>query len=79
MIGGLARVHRLGGRLLIATDHEDYAAWILEHLSQSPDYQWLAESAADWQTAPVDWTETKYQRKTSGEGRSPMFFECVRV
>ena len=72
----LARVHKPGGRLLIATDHADYAAWILEHLSQSQDYAWLAESAADWQTPPSDWTETKYQRKTSGEGRQPMFFEC---
>jgi tRNA (guanine-N7-)-methyltransferase len=72
----LARVHKPGGRLLIATDHADYAAWILEHLSHSPHYQWLAESATDWQTPPSDWTETKYQRKTSGEGRQPMFFEC---
>ncbi|MFN8972843.1 MAG: tRNA (guanosine(46)-N7)-methyltransferase TrmB [Alphaproteobacteria bacterium] len=72
----LARLHKPGGRLLIATDHADYAAWILEHLSQSQDYAWLAESAADWQTPPSDWTETKYQRKTSGEGRQPMFFEC---
>lgn len=74
----LARVHKPGGRLLIATDHVDYSVWILERLLASPDYRWTAQSQTDWLTPPADWTETKYQRKTSAEGRPPLFFECVR-
>ena len=74
----LARVHKPGGRLLIATDHEDYSAWILEHLLSSPHYQWLARAQADWKTPPSDWTQTKYQRKTSAQGRPPVFMECRR-
>jgi tRNA (guanine-N7-)-methyltransferase len=74
----LARVHQLEGRLLLATDHEDYAAWMLEQLQSSPHYTWLAECEADWLSPPRDWVETKYQRKTSAEGRLPMFFECKR-
>lgn len=74
----LARTHKKGGRLLIATDHVDYSVWILETLLSHPDYSWTAECQADWQTPPRDWTETKYQRKTTGEGRKPLFFECVR-
>jgi tRNA (guanine-N7-)-methyltransferase len=74
----LARAHRLEGRLLLATDHEDYAAWMLEQLQASPHYTWLAEREADWLNPPRDWVETKYQRKTSAEGRLPMFFECKR-
>lgn len=74
----LARVHKPGGRLLLATDHADYATWMLEHLQTTPHYRWTAESQADWLTPPADWTETKYQRKTTAEGRAPMFFECVR-
>jgi tRNA (guanine-N7-)-methyltransferase len=63
---------------LIATDHVDYSEWILEHLLASPHYRWTAETAADWLTLPADWTETKYQRKTTKEGRAPQFFECIR-
>lgn len=74
----LARVHKPGGRLLVATDHIDYSEWILEHLLATPHYRWTAERAADFLTPPSDWTETKYQRKTSAEGRAPQFFECVR-
>ena len=33
---------------------------------------------ADWLTPPADWTQTKYQRKTTGQGRNPLFFECIR-
>ena len=74
----LARTQKRGGRLLIATDHVDYSVWILEVLLVHPDYTWTAQAQADWQTPPVEWTETKYQRKTSAEGRAPQFFECVR-
>jgi len=75
----LARIHKPGGRLLIATDHEDYSVWILEQLLTTPHYQWQAKEQADWTTPPKDWTETKYQRKTSAEGRAPVFMECVRL
>ncbi len=78
-LGMLARAHRQGGRLLIATDHEDYSVWILEHLAATPDYRWTAESADDFRNPPADWTQTKYQRKTTAEGREPVFIECVRV
>lgn len=74
----LARKHKKGGRLLIATDHVDYSVWILEVLLSHPDYEWTAQAQADWKNPPADWTQTKYQRKTSEQGRPPLFFECVR-
>lgn len=74
----LARAHKKAGRLLIATDHEDYKLWILEHLHATPHYTWQAREKADWATPPADWTQTKYQRKTTAEGRDPLFMECVR-
>lgn len=74
----LARVHKPGGRLLLATDHVDYSVWMLEVLWRHPDYAWTAREKSDWKNPPSDWTETKYQRKTSAEGREPVFLECVR-
>lgn len=75
----LHRIHTPGGRLLIATDHVDYSEWILERLLVSPHYRWTAERAADFETPPPDWVQTKYQRKTTAEGREPVFMECVRA
>lgn len=74
----LSRIHKPGGRLLIATDHVDYSEWILEVLLTSPHYQWTAKARKDWQNPPADWTQTKYQRKTTEQGRLPVFMECVR-
>ncbi len=72
----LARVHQPGGRLLIATDHLDYADWILEQLLHQEYYR--LDRARDRHKPPADWTETKYQRKTTAQGRLPVFFECER-
>jgi tRNA (guanine-N7-)-methyltransferase len=72
----LARVHQPGGRLLIATDHPDYADWIGEQLLASDVYHW--QKTRDPYQPPPDWAETKYQRKTSAEGRRPRFFACER-
>lgn len=74
----LARVHQPGGRLLIATDHEDYSVWIFEQLQRTPHYRWTAQSADDFRLPPADWTQTKYQRKTTAAGRAPVFIECIR-
>lgn len=74
----LARVHKKNGRFLLATDHIDYSTWMCEHLLTTPHYRWTAKSPADFLTPPADWTVTKYQRKTTEQGRLPQFFECVR-
>lgn len=75
----LARIHKPGGRLLLATDHVDYSVWMLEVLAENPHYKWTAREQGDWKTPPADWTVTKYQRKTTAQGRDPVFLECVRT
>lgn len=75
----LHRIHKPGGRLLLATDHVDYSEWMLELLQTSPHYRWTAEKPEDFTRPPADWTQTKYQRKTTEQGRAPVFMECVRL
>lgn len=75
----LARIHKAGGSLLLATDHVDYTTWMLEQLRETTHYEWLAEQASDWQNPPAEWVETKYQRKTTAQGRAPSFFQCRRT
>lgn len=75
----IARLQASGAVLQLATDHADYACWMLEHLQSTPYYAWQAATKADWENPPAIWAETKYQRKTTAEGRNPMFFRCLRT
>lgn len=76
----LARVLRPGGELRLATDHPNYAAWMLEHLLQHRDaFRWQAEGPDDFRLPPPDWVETRYQRKARAEGREPVWLRCVRL
>ena len=60
----LARILRPGGELRVATDHPGYLDWILAHLIRAEEFDWLAESAADWLDRPEDWQPTRYERKS---------------
>ena len=75
----LARLQPKEAELRLATDHLDYSAWMLERLLQSPHYDWQAECADDWRLPPSDWEQTRYQRKTSAEGREPVFLSAKRT
>lgn len=74
-----ARIQPQGAILWLATDHHDYATWMLEHLHNTSYYAWSPAHPDDWEHPPSHWVPTKYERKTSKEGRPPMFFKCVRT
>ncbi len=74
----LARVLRPGGQVLLATDHADYAQWMLEHMLADRRYAWTARGPEDFTQAPTEWVVTRYQEKAAAEGRQPVFFTFVR-
>ncbi|MFO0389608.1 MAG: tRNA (guanosine(46)-N7)-methyltransferase TrmB [Alphaproteobacteria bacterium] len=59
----LARVMKKGAELRLATDHADYATWMLEQLLTHPNFTWTAQCASDWKTPPSDWIPTRYEQK----------------
>lgn len=66
----LARLLRPGGELRLATDDEDYLAWMLDHLwRHRADFRWTAKTAGDWRRRPPDWPETRYEAKAKDAGR----------
>jgi tRNA (guanine-N7-)-methyltransferase len=73
-----ARVLAPGGRLLLATDHADYARWMLAHALREPGLSWTALSARDWREPPADWVPTRYETKARAAGRRPVFLEFSR-
>lgn len=74
----LAHTIKPKGILRIATDHVDYSAWIMEHLLAHPAYDWPAKSHKDWSEPFKDWKQTRYQQKTTKQGRLPIFLEFIR-
>jgi tRNA (guanine-N7-)-methyltransferase len=78
MLDLLADKIQAGGKLRIATDHVDYSAWIFEELLLHPSFQWNVRSHQDWDQPYQDWQQTRYQRKTTEEGRLPIFLEFIR-
>lgn len=77
-LDALARALRDGVELRLATDDMDYARWMLERLLGHPDFEWLAERAADWRRRPADWPETRYEAKAVAAGRRPLYLRFRR-
>ena len=71
----LVRLLKPAGKLLLATDHRDYSVWMLEQMLTHKAFHWTAERAVDWMGAPERWTQTRYQQKTTEQGREPVFLE----
>ncbi len=78
LLDALSRVLMPGGKLMLATDHRGYASWMLQHLLMREDFVWMAERATDFLSAPAGWVETRYQQKTTAQGRWPLFLVSVK-
>lgn len=63
LLDELRRVMKPGAMLRMATDHHDYALWMLSHIMDHPHFEWTAKTPTDWQHAPKDWITTRYQQK----------------
>ena len=64
--------------LRLATDHMDYARWMLAHLMRHPAFDWLAERPADWQNRADDETPTRYEQKALAAGLRPIYLRYRR-
>lgn len=69
---------RQGAELRVATDHEDYAAWMLEHLSRHSGFTPMVAYPDALLTPPEDWVKTRYQEKAEAEGIAAKFFRFAR-
>lgn len=74
----LSRILADGAEFRAFTDHQDYGRWILWHVTRHPDFEWLAEDAADWLVPPDDYVTTRYEQKAREQGRKPVYFRFRR-
>lgn len=73
MVARLARVLRPGGEFRFVTDVPDYAAWTLQRLLRSAEFEWTAQCADDWRRAWSNFTPTRYHAKAAREDRASCF------
>ena len=65
----LARILKPGARLIMATDVDDLAEWMVTQAINHPSFVWDAEKKSDWTEKPSDWIETRYEQKGQNAGR----------
>lgn len=61
------------GKILMATDHEEYFQWMVDHVQNHPDLVIQNPLAETWTTPPDVWTITRFQEKAIKAGRTPRF------
>ena len=71
---------RAGGEFRLATDDPTYLAWSLMVMQRhAHQFEWLAQSPADFLEAPGGWIETRYGAKSRREGRRPYYLRYRRA
>jgi tRNA (guanine-N7-)-methyltransferase len=73
MVARLGRILRRGGEFRFVTDIADYAAWTLQRLTRSQDFEWTAQCADDWRNPWPGFTNTRYFAKAAREQRQSCF------
>lgn len=74
----LSRILYDGGRLVMATDVDDLAEWMLERTWSHPDFIWTARSSEDWAKLPDDMIRTRYANKGIRAGRKQTYLVFQR-
>ncbi|MFY7776665.1 MAG: tRNA (guanine(46)-N(7))-methyltransferase TrmB [Elstera sp.] len=77
-LDSLARLLRPGAELRMASDDQDYVAWMLAETTPHPAFAWLAEGPSDWRERPRDWPATRYEEKARAKGINPSFLRFRR-
>jgi len=79
MVARLGRILRPGGEFRFVTDIADYAAWTLQRLLRSADFEWTAQRADDWRKPWPGFVNTRYHAKAAREERASCFLIFRKV
>lgn len=65
-----ARILKPNGALIMTTDVEPLAEWMVTEAMLHPDFEWTATRADDWRITPENWIKTRYETKgAKGAGK----------
>lgn len=66
-------------KIIIATDHLDYAKWILKHIHLSKTFSVKSQELQDFTKLPENWLYTKYQRRGIQNSSHIYYFELQKL
>lgn len=72
-LGQFSRVLKPGGKLVMTTDVDELAEWMVTEATMHPAFTWTAQKADDWRAPPEDWIETRYEQKGADAGRKQSY------
>ncbi|WP_010299106.1 tRNA (guanosine(46)-N7)-methyltransferase TrmB [Candidatus Odyssella thessalonicensis] len=72
-IGELSRVLKKGGELMMATDIQDYADWMVDVLSRRSEFTAMLDGRQSVYERPHPWLVTRYEQKGIDAGRKPSY------
>ena len=72
----LSRLMRSGAELRVASDDPTYQNWAEAQLFAHPDF--VPVDGLDPLVKPVDWPESRYERKALDAGRLPRYYRFLR-
>jgi tRNA (guanine-N7-)-methyltransferase len=78
-VSQLARILRPSGEFRFVTDIADYAAWTLQRLTRSSNFEWVAQCADDWRYPWPGFTGTRYHAKAAHQQRASCFLVFRRI
>lgn len=73
-----ARILKPGGSLIMTSDVDDLAEWMVTQASRHPAFHWTATHHKDWQTPPPGWMPTRYETKGIKAGRKQTYLMFKR-
>jgi tRNA (guanine-N7-)-methyltransferase len=68
-----------GAEFRLGTDDPVYCRWAMMIMNARRDFEWCAESAADFLGRPADWPETRYEAKARRIGHEVWYFRYRRI
>jgi tRNA (guanine-N7-)-methyltransferase len=78
-LDAFARVLKPGATLVMTTDVDDLAEWMLAEASRHPAFAWAPESAQNRHIAPKGWIPTRYEEKGIRAGRTQTYLVFSRL
>ena len=66
------------GLLRWASDEPSFVTSALANCCAHSRFRWSANAPTDWQLAPSDWCETRYERKAREQGREVCYADFLR-
>lgn len=68
-----------GGEFRLGTDDPVYCRWACMVMNQRRDFEWLAETPADFLKRPGGWCETRYEAKARRKGHEVWYMRYRRL